>query len=146
MEKRSAIDAEKTSRRKPLQPPSRSASGSLIPAAQRRQADSELPNRWNLPFGNRRMLQSKAGDLLAINIRLNDTLFVPTKMLAGPLFLPAHWAVSGGYHPLAERRKEDAVYSVSRSLVLSRHRYSRFSNRSSNYRAGHGGGKLLGRE
>lgn len=83
----------------------------------------DFHNRWNLPFVNiRRMLQSgEMGDLLAINIRLNDTLFVPTKMLGwASCSSPAHFL---GSHVVDIIRwlsgaEVTRVYSVSRSLVL----------------------------
>lgn len=83
----------------------------------------DFHNRWNLAFVNlRTMLESgDLGKLLMMNIRLNDTLYVPTRMLSWAArsspahFLGAHlvdlvrW-LSGG--------EVKRVYSVSRSEVL----------------------------
>ena len=80
-------------------------------------------NRWKTPFIHvRRLLNSgELGKLLMINIKLNDTLYVPTKMLS--------WASkSNSLHFLGthlidlirwiSQSEVDRVYSVSRSVVL----------------------------
>jgi predicted dehydrogenase len=83
----------------------------------------DFHNRWNLPFVNiRRMVESgELGTLLMMNIRLNDTLYVPTRMLSwaakssAAQFLGSHvvdlirW-ISGA--------EVGRVYAVSRSEVL----------------------------
>ena len=54
----------------------------------------DFHNRWNLPFVNiRRLLDAKElGSLLTMNLRLNDTLFVPTRMLSwAAKSSPAHF-------------------------------------------------------
>ncbi len=80
-------------------------------------------NRWKTPFIHvKRLIDSgELGNLMMMNLKLNDTLYVPTKMLSwasnsNPLhFLGTHlidlarW-VSGS--------EVDRVYSVSRSKVL----------------------------
>jgi len=83
----------------------------------------DFHNRWNLPFVNlrRAIAAGQLGSLMMMNIRLNDTRFVPTRMLSwaaksSPLqFLGSHlvdliYFLSGA----AIKR----VYSVSRSVVL----------------------------
>jgi predicted dehydrogenase len=83
----------------------------------------DFHNRWNLPFVSiRRALDAgELGVLLMTNIRLNDTLFVPTRMLSwaarsSPLhFLGSH--VVDLIRWLA-RTEVTRVYSVSRSVVL----------------------------
>jgi predicted dehydrogenase len=85
----------------------------------------DFHNRWNLPFVNiRRMLEAgELGTLLAINIRLNDTLFVPTKMLSwaarsSPVhFLGSHVVDLIHWLSGAEVAR---VYAVSRSVVLKK--------------------------
>ena len=83
----------------------------------------DFHNRWNIPFIQvRKMVESgELGDLMMINVKLNDTIYVPTKML--------HWAKKSspahflGSHTVdlirwlsgSEIKK---VYSVSRSVVL----------------------------
>jgi predicted dehydrogenase len=83
----------------------------------------DFHNRWNLPFLSiRRQLEAgELGKLLAINIRLNDTLFVPTRMLSwAARSSPVHFL---GSHIIdLIRWMSDAevsrVYAVSRSVVL----------------------------
>ena len=83
----------------------------------------DFHNRWNIPFLHiRRMVESgEMGELLMINIRLNDTLYVPTKMLSwAASSSPAHFL---GSHVVDLIRwvtgaEVERVYSVSRSLVL----------------------------
>jgi len=83
----------------------------------------DFHNRWNLPFLSiRRQLESgELGRLLAINIRLNDTLFVPTRMLSwaarsSPLhFLGSHLIDLIRWMSGAEVAR---VYALSRSVVL----------------------------
>ena len=83
----------------------------------------DFHNRWNLPFVNiHQMLEAgELGKLLAINTRLNDTLFVPTKMLiwaarSSPVhFLGSHIVDLIRWLSAAE---VDRVYAVSRSVVL----------------------------
>jgi predicted dehydrogenase len=85
----------------------------------------DFHNRWSIPFVHvRRMVESgELGDLLMINIRLNDTIFVPTKMLSwadksSPAgFLGSHLADLVRWITGAEVKK---VYSVSRSVVLKK--------------------------
>ena len=83
----------------------------------------DFHNHWNIPFIQvRRMVESgELGDLMMINVKLNDTIYVPTKMLewAGKSS-PAHFL---GSHVVdlirwisgSEIKK---VYSVNRSVVL----------------------------
>jgi predicted dehydrogenase len=81
-------------------------------------------NRWKTPFIHvKRLLSSgELGDLMMINIKLNDTLFVPTKMLS--------WASKSntlhflGTHLIdlirwISQSEFNRVYSVSRSVVLN---------------------------
>ena len=83
----------------------------------------DFHNRWNLPFVNiRRMIEAgELGSLAAINIRLNDTLFVPTKMLSwAARSSPVHFL---GSHVVDLIRwlsgaEVVRVYAVSRSVVL----------------------------
>jgi len=83
----------------------------------------DFHNRWNLPFLSiRRQLEAgELGKLLAINIRLNDTLFVPTRMLSwAARSSPAHFL---GSHIIDLVRwmsgaEVSRVYAVSRSVVL----------------------------
>ena len=83
----------------------------------------DFHNRWNLPFLSiRRQLQAgELGKLMAVNIRLNDTLFVPTRMLSwaaqsSPVrFLGSHIVDLIRWMSCAEISR---VYAVSRSVVL----------------------------
>lgn len=80
-------------------------------------------NRWNIPFVHvRRMVESgELGELLMINVRLNDTCYVPTKLLSwaaqsSPLhFLGSHVVDLLRWLSGAEVER---VFSVSRSVVL----------------------------
>ena len=80
-------------------------------------------NRWLSPFLHvRRLIESgELGELLMSNIRLNDTLYVPTKMLkwaanSSPLhFLGSHVVDLVRWLSGAEAER---VFSVSRSVVL----------------------------
>lgn len=83
----------------------------------------DFHNRWSLPFVNlqRAIAAGQLGSLLMMNIRLNDTRFVPTRMLSwaaksSPLqFLGSH--VVDLIHFLSGAAVQ-RVYSVSRSVVL----------------------------
>ena len=83
----------------------------------------DFQNRWNISFYHvRQMVESgEMGNLVMSNIRLNDTLFVPTKMLAwASQSSPAHFL---GSHLVDLVRwiygaEVERVYSVSRSQVL----------------------------
>jgi predicted dehydrogenase len=83
----------------------------------------DFHNRWSLPFVNlrRAIAAGQLGTLMMMNIRLNDTRFVPTRMLSwaaksSPLqFLGSH--VVDLIHFLSGAAVE-RVYSVSRSTVL----------------------------
>lgn len=83
----------------------------------------DFHNRWNLPFLHvRRMVDTgEIGDLMLINMRLNDTLFVPTQLLSWAArsspahFLGSHLVDLVRWLSGAEVRR---VYSVSRSTVL----------------------------
>lgn len=83
----------------------------------------DFHNRWNLPFVHlRRMVESgELGALVMMNLRLNDTLFVPTKMLSwaakssSAQFLGSHLVDLVRWLSGAEVRR---VYAVSRSGVL----------------------------
>ena len=83
----------------------------------------DFHNRWNIPFLQvRRMIETgELGDLMMINIMLNDTIYVPTKMLewadrSSPVhFLGSHLVDLIRWLSGAEIKK---VYAVSRSVVL----------------------------
>jgi predicted dehydrogenase len=83
----------------------------------------DFHNRWNIPFVHiRNMVESgEIGDLIMINFRLNDTLYVPTKMLSwADKSSPAHFL---GSHLIDLIRwltgaEIQRVFSVSRSIVL----------------------------
>jgi len=83
----------------------------------------DFHNRWSLPFVNlrRAIAGGHLGSLMMMNIRLNDTRFVPTRMLSwaarsSPLqFLGSH--VVDLIHFLSGASVK-RVYSVSRSVVL----------------------------
>lgn len=81
-------------------------------------------NRWKTPFIHVKNLitSGELGDLLMVNIKLNDTIYVPTKMLS--------WAgKSNSLHFLGTHLVDlirwlsnseiNRVYSVSRSTLLS---------------------------
>src|SRR3972149_6998380 len=82
----------------------------------------DFHNRWLNPFVHvRRMIESgELGSLLMINIRLNDTLYVPTKVWSGaPTPPPLHFL---GSHVVDLVRwlsgaEVERVFSVSRSVV-----------------------------
>jgi predicted dehydrogenase len=83
----------------------------------------DFHNRWNLPFVNiRRMLEAgELGTLLAINIRLNDTLFVPTRMLSwAARSSPVHFLGSHVVDLIRWLTGSEVVrvFAVSRSVVL----------------------------
>jgi predicted dehydrogenase len=97
-----------------------------ILAAQRAQGVKlmvDFHNRWSLPFVNlrRAIASGQMGIVMMMNFRLNDTRFVPTRMLSwaaksSPLqFLGSH--VVDLIHFLSGAVVE-RVYSVSRSTVL----------------------------
>jgi len=83
----------------------------------------DFHNRWNLPLVhiNNMVESGELGELLMINIRLNDTLYVPTKMLRwAQRSSPAHFL---GSHLIdlirwLSKAEVQRVYSVSRSVVL----------------------------
>jgi predicted dehydrogenase len=83
----------------------------------------DFHNRWNQPFVNlRSKLQAgELGELMMMNLRLNDTLYVPTEMLSwarrsSPAhFLGAHVVDLIRWLSAAEVKR---VYAVSRSKVL----------------------------
>ena len=83
----------------------------------------DFHNRWSLPFVNlrRAIAAGQLGTLMMMNIRLNDTRFVPTRMLSwaaksSPLqFLGSH--VVDLIHFLSGAAVQ-RVYAVSRSVVL----------------------------
>jgi len=83
----------------------------------------DFHNRWNIPFVHvRRMVESgELGTPVMVNIRLNDTLFVPTRMLGwADRTSPAHFL---GSHLVDLIRwisgaEVDRVFSVSRRGVL----------------------------
>ncbi len=83
----------------------------------------DFHNRWSLPFVNlrRAIAAGQLGRLMMMNIRLNDTRFVPTRMLSWAAktsslqFLGSH--VVDLIHFLSGARVT-RVYSVSRSVVL----------------------------
>ena len=83
----------------------------------------DFHNRWNPPFAHvRRMVETdELGQVLMINLRLNDTLYVPTKMLSwAARSSPAHFL---GSHLVDVVRwisgaEVHRVFSVARSVVL----------------------------
>jgi predicted dehydrogenase len=83
----------------------------------------DFHNRWNLPFVNihRMLCAGEMGTLMSMNIRLNDTLFVPTRMLSwAARSSPVHFL---GSHVIDLIRwmsgsEISRVYAVSRSTVL----------------------------
>jgi predicted dehydrogenase len=85
----------------------------------------DFHNRWNLPFVNiRRMVESgELGTLLMMYVRLNDTLYVPTRMLSwaakssAAQFLGSHVVDLIRWLSGAEVKR---VYAVSRSEVLKK--------------------------
>jgi predicted dehydrogenase len=85
----------------------------------------DFHNRWNIPFVHvRRMVESgEMGEMMMMNIRLNDTLYVPTKMLewaskSSPAhFLGSHLADLVRWLSGSEIKR---VFSVNRSVVLKK--------------------------
>ena len=85
----------------------------------------DFSNRWNIPFLQvKRMIETgELGDLMMINVKLNDTIYVPTKMLEwAQRSSPVHFL---GCHVIDLLRwlsgdEIKKVYSVSRSAVLER--------------------------
>lgn len=83
----------------------------------------DFHNRWSIPFVNlrRAIAAGQLGSLMMMNIRLNDTRFVPTRMLSWaakstPLqFLGSHLVDLIHFLSGAAITR---VYSVSRSVVL----------------------------
>jgi predicted dehydrogenase len=83
----------------------------------------DFHNRWSLPFVNMRraIVSGQLGSIMMMNMRLNDTRFVPTKMLSwaaksSPLqFLGSHVVDLIRFLTGAAIER---VYSVSRSVVL----------------------------
>jgi predicted dehydrogenase len=83
----------------------------------------DFHNHWNIPFIQvKNMVESgELGDLQMINIRLNDTIYVPTKMLSwASESSPAHFLGSHVVDLLRWLSGDEIkkVYSVSRSEVL----------------------------
>jgi predicted dehydrogenase len=82
-------------------------------------------NHWNIPFMQvKKMVESgELGDMQMINVRLNDTIYVPTRMLSwAAKSSPAHFL---GSHVVDLIRwlsgvEIKRVYSVSRSAVLTK--------------------------
>jgi predicted dehydrogenase len=85
----------------------------------------DFHNRWSLPFVNlrRALVAGQLGTLMMMNIRLNDTTFVPTRMLSwaaksSPLqFLGSH--LVDLIHFLSDASIK-RVYCVSRSVLLKK--------------------------
>jgi predicted dehydrogenase len=85
----------------------------------------DFHNRWNIPLLHiRKMVESgELGEILMMNIRLNDTLYVPTKMLywasksSPAYFLGSHVIDLVRWLTGKEIKK---VYSVNRSVVLKK--------------------------
>ncbi|MFC2124082.1 Gfo/Idh/MocA family protein [Bacteroidota bacterium] len=85
----------------------------------------DFHNRWNIPFMQvKNMVEfGELGDLQMISVRLNDTIYVPTKMLGwAAQSSPAHFL---GSHVVDLIRwlsgsEINKVYSVSRSTVLNK--------------------------
>jgi predicted dehydrogenase len=83
----------------------------------------DFHNHWNIPFLQvKKMVDSgELGDLQMINVRLNDTIFVPTKMLSwASKSSPAHFLGSHVVDLIRWLSGDEVtrVYSVSRSTVL----------------------------
>lgn len=83
----------------------------------------DFHNHWNIPFLQvKKMIESgELGDLQMINVRLNDTIFVPTKMLSwASESSPAHFLGSHVVDLIRWLSGDEItrVYSVSRSNVL----------------------------
>ena len=85
----------------------------------------DFHNHWNIPFLQvKEMVESgELGELQMMNVRLNDTIYVPTKMLSwAAQSSPAHFL---GSHVVDLLRwlsgdEINRVYSVSRSRVLKK--------------------------
>ena len=85
----------------------------------------DFHNHWNIPFMQVREMvnMGELGDLMMINVKLNDTIYVPTKMLdwagkSSPVhFLGSHVVDLIRWISGSEIKK---VYSVSRSVVLKK--------------------------
>ncbi len=83
----------------------------------------DFHNRWNLPLleVRRHVERGELGDVIMMNLRLNDTLFVPTRMLSwADRSSPAHFL---GSHLVDLARwisgaEVSRVYSVRRERVL----------------------------
>ncbi len=83
----------------------------------------DFHNHWNIPFIQvKKMVDSgELGDLQMINVRLNDTIFVPTKMLSwASKSSPVHFLGSHVVDLIRWITGDEIikVYSVSRSEVL----------------------------
>ncbi len=83
----------------------------------------DFHNHWNIPFMHvKKMVESgELGDLHMINIRLNDTIYVPTKMLSwASKSSPVHFLGSHVVDLIRWITGDEIikVYSVSRSEVL----------------------------
>ena len=83
----------------------------------------DFHNRWNIPFMEiKKMLESgELGELQMINVRLNDTIYVPTQMLSWAAeSSPAHFLGSHVVDLLRWLSGDEIikVYSVSRSAIL----------------------------
>lgn len=82
-------------------------------------------NHWNLPFLQvKKLIESgELGELQMINIKLNDTIYVPTKMLSwAAKSSPAHFLGSHVVDLIRWLSGDEIirVYSVSRSAVLTK--------------------------
>jgi len=85
----------------------------------------DFHNHWNIPFMQvKKMVDSgELGDLQMMNVRLNDTIYVPTKMLSwASKSSPAHFLGSHVVDLIRWITGDEIirVYSVSRSVVLSK--------------------------
>lgn len=83
----------------------------------------DFHNHWNIPFMQvKKMVETgELGDLQMINVRLNDTIYVPTKMLSwASKSSPAHFLGSHVVDLIRWITGDEIirVYSVSRSVVL----------------------------
>ena len=83
----------------------------------------DFHNHWNIPFIQvKKMIDSgELGELQMINVRLNDTIFVPTKMLSwASESSPVHFLGSHVVDLIRWLSGDEIarVYSVSRSNVL----------------------------
>jgi predicted dehydrogenase len=85
----------------------------------------DFHNHWNIPYLQvKKMIDSgELGDLQMINVRLNDTIFVPTEMLSwASKSSPAHFLGSHVIDLIRWLSGDEIirVYSVSRSVVLKK--------------------------